>query len=300
MSEYKYTSLVRLQGGLGDVIRWSLENNRWNNLINLSETQKFVITNFSHNRYVDELIQNTPFSHNFLIYNHNQNIYKGIIKEDRLQLMAKIENDFLIQHNIDCNIKRDHKHINTSGQQRMKKYLTIIDQNNIQNILKHNKPILIISAAASGGERDIPAPIMQEFCDKFANDYIIVQIGRTDSNFNNKQSDNEFTHPAVYNLIDKMTVGGNLYLIDICAGMLACDSSMYLYGAMIDKHVLFYIRDRNELKYGFVDITKRESYFKYIDNANIIVIDRNDNIHDILSKFQIILPTTVQYYPSYN
>ena len=76
MSKCEYTSLVRLGGGLGDVIRWSLENNRWNNLIKLSETQKFVITNFSHNKYVEELIRNTPFSHNFLIYNHGQNVYQ--------------------------------------------------------------------------------------------------------------------------------------------------------------------------------------------------------------------------------
>lgn len=283
----KYEHLIRLSGGLGDVLLWCLRNNKWNNIINFSKENGIVISNFSHNSSVYELLVNTPFSKNMLIYNHNINVPLGTI-EERMVNMTNYENIFLKNNNISCSINRNLSIFESDNLQNMKKYLTIEDQDIIYSLLQYEKPIITISPFASSFNRSIPMSIVENICSQLGDKYTLVQIGKNNSNYRNKK-EYGVQCDGVINLVDKLSISATLHLIDISFGLLTCASSMYCYGAYNKKNILIVIPTKSDPKFGFVDKKKRLHYFKYLDDPNIICCDFKEYDQNIFNNFKNLI-----------
>jgi len=284
-------NLVRFSGGLGDVIISSIKDNRWNNIIEYSKNNKIVIALYTHNKNIPSLFLNTPFSKNIFIYDYlsegnKWNDVFSLYDEKRILAMTEYENIFLKRNKINCDIDRSFD-IFKSEQEKMKHFLTLEDQYYINYILDSNKPFLIVSASASTSDRNIPIHVIDDFYEKFKNEYNIVQIGYDGSNYSDIKYQPEYRiKKESIDLVNKISISGNLYLIDLCQGILASDSSMYCYAAYNNKKIITGIKNKNEEKYGFIDKSKRLHYFDAYNRDSVIVFDFREYKNIMMDDFE--------------
>jgi hypothetical protein len=291
-------NLVRFDGGLGDIIISCIHNNRWNNIIKYSEHKKIIVSLYTHNLNVPSLFLNTPFSDNIIIYDYLKegNKWSDIFSyrgAERLAAMERYENVLLEKDKIDFNIDRSLK-IFESEKRKMDHFLTYEDQYFIKSVLKYNKPILIVAASASTPDRNLPDHIISDFYERFKNQYTIVQIGFDGSNYSQVKHKPEYRiGKDSIDLINKMSISGNLHLIDLCDGILCSESSMYCYAAFNNKNIITGIKDKNIQKYGFVDKSKRLHYFHAYDRKNVLPFDFINYNKSIFEDFDKVLSNKI-------
>jgi len=291
-------ALVRFWGGLGDVIISCIENNKWNNVIKYSEHKKIIVSLYTHNLNVLSLFLNTPFSDNIIIYDYLKegNRWDDIFSyhgAQRFAAMEKYENVLLEKDKINLNIDRSFN-IFKPEKRKMDHFLTYEDQYFIKSVLKYNKPFLIVAASASTSDRNLPEYIINDFYERFKHKYNIVQIGFDGSNYSQVNHTPEYRIKRdSIDLINKMSISGNLHLIDLCDGILSSESSMYCYAAYNNKNIITGIKNKNQEKYGFIDKSKRLHYFSAYDRENVLPFDFNNYNKSIFEDFDKVLSNKI-------
>jgi hypothetical protein len=291
-------TLVRFWGGLGDVIISCIENNKWNNVIKYSEHKKIIVSLYTHNLNVPSLFLNTPFSDNIIIYDYLKegNKWDDIFSyhgAERFAAMEKYENVLLEKDKINLNIDRSFN-IFKPEKRKMDHFLTYEDQYFIKSVLKYNKPFLIVAASASTSDRNLPEYIINDFYERFKHDYNIVQIGFDGSNYSQVNHTPEYRIKRdSIDLINKMSISGNLHLIDLCDGILSSESSMYCYAAYNNKNIITGIKNKNQEKYGFIDKSKRLHYFSAYDRENVLPFDFINYNKSIFEDFDKVLSNKI-------
>jgi len=293
--------LLRFGAGLGDIIKLSTKHNLYNNISKFlkESNDKIIISLFSHNKFAKEIFTSMENSDKIIIFDISQkenmnNLFKLSSNTDRMDIIHKRELEFLQENNINLeNVLFDRKDIFRDNLPMSPNFQeTQEDKKVIDSIKAFQKPILVISPSAGNISRNIPNNITKKIIDNFKNNYTIVQIGRNNINEHIRE---EPIFDAVVNVVDKLSVTGVMKLIDICDGIVCCDSSMYHYAAAINSNILIVVPNKSNSLYGLInEDTRHQGYFDAFNRDNVVAVDSIDFNETHITKFENIVKSSLQ------
>jgi hypothetical protein len=292
--------IIRFGAGLGDVIRGLTNHNLYNNMVKFLENSddKIIISLHSHNKFTKEIFTSAPVSNKFIIFDigqkENIDTLCRLPLKERNDIIRNRELEFLKEHDIDLQkVIIDKKHMFQDNLPMIPRFTeTDADRMIIKQVTDLHKPIVVLSTGAGHMSRSIPNTRFTEIVDSLKENYSIVQIGRNNINGNIRE---EPIVDNVINLVDKLSVTGVMRLIDVCSGMITCDSSMYHYAAAINANILVIVPTKNHALYGLIDVgTRHMGYFGAFGRDNVVATDFADFDQTHIDKFKNIIESSLQ------
>lgn len=285
--------IIRLGGGIGDMIKWYCMCEPSLNYTATQNDSKVLISSSSHNRFSTELITLAPYKDKCIIFDPEdeikdeieRDIFHKLPEDKKRSFRLELENRFIEKHQIK-NILNFRK---IEGDTRYKLYPTTDDMVIIRGLLNEKKPIIVLAPGASTQHRAVPNNILQSITENIdLTKYNIVLIGKSNSNikFKHHCSEVTFNSSNVINLIDKLTIQGTLKLLDHASGLICSDSSILHYGSIIKLPMCVIVSDKHHKLYGLIDVNDRhQGYFESFGRSNVVVVDFKDYTTDCLTQF---------------
>jgi hypothetical protein len=285
--------IIRLGGGIGDMIKWYCNNEPSLKHIATSNDNKILVSCNSHNQFSTEFITLAPYNDKCIIFDPEDEIKDEMERElfhkltdvEKTSFRLELENRFIQKKQIKrvCDFRKivDNTSYNL--------YPTINDLTIIGGLLNEKKPFIVLAPGASTHTRVIPNHILQSVVGNIdLMKYNIVLIGKSDSNikFKHIHTTNSFDLPNVINLMDKLTIQGTLKLLDHASGLICSDSSILHYGSIIKLPMCVIVPDKHHKPYGLMNVNDRhQGYFGSFGQPNVVVTDFRDYTPNCLVQF---------------